>query len=120
MVDQLTLTDPAIAVTRRHLMALGLAAAAGVRAAPALAAGAPRSASVVLRLPYARRIGPVRVPGGLELAGLRWPGHAHLHGELRARRRGRRGQPWGPRHAGRDPRPAAGVHRRPRPPGARP
>src|SRR3954453_19945342 len=82
-LDHLTIT-----VTRRHLMALGLAAAAGGRAAPALAAGSPPSASVVLRLPYARRIGPVRVPGGLELAGLRWPGPAHLHGELRARRRG--------------------------------
>src|SRR4051794_41902018 len=120
MVDQLTLTDPAIAVTRRHLMALGLAAAAGVRAAPALAAGAPRSASVVLRLPYARRIGPVRVPGGLELAGLRWPGRAHLHGELRARRRGGRWTPGLPLHAGGDHAPDGGAHRRTAPRRARP
>src|SRR3954469_12272725 len=97
--------------TRRDLMALGLAAAAGVRGAPALAAGSPRSASVVLRLPYARRIGPVRVPGGLELAGLRWPGRAHLHGELRARRRGGRWTPWLPLHAGADHAPDGGTHR---------
>src|SRR3954452_22875684 len=89
-------------ITRRRLMALGLAAAAGARVAPALAADAPRSASVVLRLPYARRIGPVAVPGGLELAGLRCPGRAHVHGELRARRRGGRWTPWLPLHSGGD------------------
>src|SRR4051812_19866606 len=99
--------------TRRRVMALGLAAAAGARAAPALAAPArPRSALVVVRLPYARRIGPVRVAGGLELAGLRWPGRAHLHGELRARRRDGRWTPWLPLHAagdhGPDGRRAAG------------
>src|SRR3954467_4900740 len=105
--------------TRRDLMALGLAAAAGMRAAPALAAGAPRSASVVLRLPYARRggrvpaargVGPVRVPGALELAGLRWPGRAHLHGELRARRRGGRWTPRLPLHAGADHAPDGGTN----------
>jgi hypothetical protein len=90
-------------LTRRRVMALGLAAAAGARAAPALAAPArPRSASVVVRLPYARRIGPVRVAGGLELAGLRWPGRAHAHGELRARRRDGRWTPWLPLHSGDD------------------
>src|SRR5437764_4729517 len=89
-------------ITRRRLVALGLAAAAGARAAPALAAAGPRSASVVVGLPYARRIGPVAVPGGLELAGLRWPGRAHLHGELRARRRGARWTPWLPLHSGGD------------------
>ena len=97
-------------LTRRQLMALGLAASAGVRVAPALAAGSPRSASVVLRLPYARRIGPVRVPGGLELAGLRWPGRAHLHGELRAGRRGGRWTPWLPLHAGDDHAPDGGAN----------
>ena len=95
-------------LTRRRLIALGLATAAGARslaggAAPALAAaGSPRSASVVVRLPYARRVGPVRVPGGLELAGLRWPGKAHLHGELRARRRGEPWTPWLPLHGAGD------------------
>jgi hypothetical protein len=89
-------------ITRRRLMALGLAAAAGARATPALAAAGPRSASVVVRLPYVRRIGPVAIPGGLELAGLRWPGQAHLHGELRARRRGGRWTPWLPLHSGGD------------------
>src|SRR3989442_14311112 len=93
-------------LTRRRLMALGLATAAGARGlagAPALAAARPpRSASIVVRLPYARRIGPVRVPGGLELAGLRWPRGAPLHGALRARRRGGR---W----PARLPRPGAGA-----------
>src|SRR3954453_9814055 len=103
-LDHLTIT-----VTRRHLMALGLAAAAGGRAAPALAAGSPPSASVVLRLPYARRIGPVRVPGGLELAGLRWPGAAHAHAELRTRT-GPRGRwsPWMGLPAGHDHGPDGG------------
>ncbi|HEY3018658.1 MAG TPA: N-acetylmuramoyl-L-alanine amidase, partial [Solirubrobacteraceae bacterium] len=55
-----------------------------------------------VRLPRARRIGPVRVPGGLELAGLRWPGAAHVHGELRARRRGGRWTPWLPLHGAGD------------------
>src|SRR5437763_10757105 len=82
-------------LTRRRLMALGLAAAAGVRAAPALAT-TPRSASLTVRLPYARRIGPLRIPGGLELAGLRWLGHAHVHAHLRARRPGGRWTPWLP------------------------
>src|SRR5439155_4075090 len=69
-------------LTRRRLIALGLATAAGARslaggAAPALAAaGSPRSASVVVRLPYARRVGPVALPGGPELAGLRRPAQA--------------------------------------------
>src|SRR2546423_4077643 len=90
-------------LTRRRLMALGLAAAAGARTLEASAAVArPRSASVVVPLPYARRIGPLRVPGGLELAGLRWPGRAHLHAELRARRGGGRWTPWLPLHAAGD------------------
>src|SRR4051794_39823226 len=89
-------------ITRRRLMALGLAAAAGARVAPALAADGPRSASVVVRLPSARRIGPVAIPGGLELAGLRWPGRAHIHGELRARRRGGPWTPWLALHSGGD------------------
>src|SRR2546423_8791232 len=92
-------------LTRRRLMALGLAAAAASTRTPmsALAAArGPRTASVVLRLPYARRIGPIAVPGGLELAGLRWPGRAPMHGELRARSRGGRWTPWLPLHAGGD------------------
>src|SRR3954452_7915139 len=105
-----SLIHPTITVTRRPLMAVGLAAAAGVRAAPALAAGSPRTASVVLRLPYIRRIAPVRLPGGPELAGLRWPGHAHLHGELRARRRGGRWTPWLPLHPGGDHAPDGGTN----------
>src|SRR3954462_13860376 len=96
-------------ITRRRLMALGLAAAAGARVAPALAADGPRSASVGVRLPSARHIGPVAIPGGLELAGLRWPGRAHVHGELRARRRGGRWTPWPGR------RPAGGPPPPPRP-----
>src|SRR5437868_13417601 len=83
-------------LTRRRLMALGLAAAAGARVAPALAASGPRSASFKMRLPYARRVGPLDVPGGLDLAGLRWPGRAHLHAELRARRPDGRWTPWLP------------------------
>src|SRR4051795_6108750 len=97
-------------ITRRRLLALGLAAAAGARAASALAADGPRSASVVVRLPCARRIGPVAVPGGLELAGLRWPGRADLHGELRARRRGGRWTPWLPLHSGGDHAPDGGTN----------
>src|SRR3954454_13854485 len=90
-------------LTRRRVMALGLAAAAGARAAPALAAPArPRSALVVVLLPYARRIGPVRVAGGLELGGLRWPGRGLGQGELRVRDRDGRWTPWLPLHDGDD------------------
>src|SRR6185503_6568273 len=104
-------TPDELDITRRRLLALGLAAA-GAHAlgpvAPALAAG-PRTSSVRVRLPYARRIGPVRVPGGFELAGLRWgSGATHLHGELRARRRGGRWTPWLPLHAGGDHGPDGG------------
>src|SRR3954471_1202031 len=92
-------------ITRRRLLELGLLAAGAQALGPAATAfGAsrgPRSSSVLVRLPPARRIGPVRVPGGLELAGLRWPGRAHVHAELRARRRSGRWTPWLPLpHAG--------------------
>jgi hypothetical protein len=92
-------------ITRRRLLQMG-ALAVGAHAlgpgATAMGATRPRSASVVVRLPYARRIGPVRVPGGLDLAGLRWPGAAHLHGEVRARRTGGRWTPWLPLHSAAD------------------
>jgi hypothetical protein len=98
-------------ITRRRLLQLG-ALAAGAQAlgpaATALGATGPRSASVAVRLPYARRIGPLHVPGGFELAGLRWPGAAHLHGELRARRRDGRWTPWLPLHPAGDHGPDGG------------
>ena len=82
--------DDHLALTRRRLLALGVAAA-GARALDplALAQARPRADSFALRLPYARRIGPLDVPGGLDLAGLRWPGRAHLDAFIRARRHGR-------------------------------
>ena len=88
-----------ILLSRRGLIGLGLAVAGaralGPLAPPALAAaGRPRAVSLALDLPYARRIGPVRIPGRLELAGLRWPGHAHVSAQIRVRRRGGRWGDW--------------------------
>jgi hypothetical protein len=98
-------------ITRRRLLQLG-ALAAGAQAlgpaATALGATGPRSASVLVRLPYGRRIGPMRVPGGFELAGLRWPGRAHLHGELRVLRADGRWTSWMPLHAAGDHAPDGG------------
>ncbi len=82
-------------LTRRRLLGAGLVAA-GALALPSGAAARPRAESSVLPLPRARRIGPVRVPGGLDLAGVRWHGHAHPRIELRARRTGGRWTDWLP------------------------
>ncbi|HEU4657794.1 MAG TPA: N-acetylmuramoyl-L-alanine amidase [Capillimicrobium sp.] len=96
------MTPPPADLTRRRLLGLGLATAGAVAletvpAAGALAsAGAPTARSAVVRLPRARRIGPVRVPGGLDLAGLRWRGPAPARIELRARRGRGRWTPWVP------------------------
>jgi len=87
-------------LTRRKLLGLGLLGAGAVViervpfAADALAAdGGLRARSAVFGLHDARRIGPIRVPGGFDLAGLKWAGHATPQIELRARRgRG----PWTP------------------------
>jgi N-acetylmuramoyl-L-alanine amidase-like protein len=99
-------------ITRRRLLQLG-ALAAGAQAlgpaAAALGATGPRSVSVLVRLPYGRRIGPMHVPGGFELAGLRWPGRAHLHGELRVRRANGRWTSWMPLHSAGDHGPDGGV-----------
>jgi hypothetical protein len=50
----------------------------------------------VLRLPRGRRLDPIAVPGGFDLAGLRWRGAGHPRVELRARRAGGRWTPWLP------------------------
>src|SRR5947209_15062441 len=85
-------------LTRRRLLATGLLAA-GARllgpVGPALAAArGPSATTLALGLPYGRRLGPIHVPGGLELAGLRWPGHAHVGAQLRARRAGGAWTEW--------------------------
>jgi hypothetical protein len=99
-------------VTRRRLLALGLAAAGSqvLEPAPALAKRrGPRADTVVLHLPRAKRIGPVHVPGGLDLAGLRWPGAHRVRAHIRGRtRRGWTdwlplGAPHGPAPHGTDP-----------------
>ena len=83
-------------LTRRRLLGAGLGAAGMLVLDHTRPAGAwastPRARSRSIALPYARRIGPVVVPGGLQLAGLRWPGGEHVDAELRARRSG---GPWG-------------------------
>lgn len=88
-------------LTRRRLIGLGLLGAGAVAiervpfAADAVAAdGRLRARSAVLGLHDATRIGPVRVPGGFDLAGLRWAGRAQPSIELRARRRGGRWTEW--------------------------
>jgi hypothetical protein len=79
-------------LTRRRLLGLGLLTAGAVvlesvpGAADALAAARPRATSAAIGLPAQRRIGPVAVPGGFDLAGLRWSGSGHAGIELRARR----------------------------------
>ncbi|HEY8584368.1 MAG TPA: peptidoglycan recognition protein [Capillimicrobium sp.] len=93
------MTPPPSDLTRRRLLGLGLAAAgtAALPGASALAAaGRPSARTAAIALPRARRIGPVRVPGGLDLAGLRWDGGGHPRVELRARRAGGRWTPWLP------------------------
>jgi len=89
----------AMHLTRRRLLELGagaLGASALAPLEPALALAGPRATSRSLRLPYARRIGPLAVPGGFELAGLRWPGGGHVHALVRARGRGGRWTDWVP------------------------
>jgi hypothetical protein len=78
-------------LTRRRLLGLGLLTAGAVvlestGAADALAAARPRARSAAIGLPAARRIGPVAVPGGFDLAGLRWSGSGHAGIELRGLR----------------------------------
>jgi hypothetical protein len=98
------------ALTRRRLLALGLAAAGTQALEPAAALAAPRADTIAIRLPRGRRIGPIAVPGGLELAGLRWPGEQHVRAELRSRT-GRRGRwsPWLPLPHAHDHGPDDGV-----------
>ena len=90
-------------LTRRRLLGLGLLGAGAIVvervpfAADALAAdGHLRARSAVLGLHDARRLGPIRVPGGFDLAGLKWSGRAQPHIELRARRKGGRWTEWLP------------------------
>ena len=100
------MTSLAADLTRRRLLGLGLLGAGAIVvervpfASRALAAdGGLRARSAVLGLHDAKRIGPVRVPGGFDLAGLKWPhppGHAQPQIELRARRRGGRWTDWLP------------------------
>jgi hypothetical protein len=79
-------------LTRRRLVGLGLLTAGAVvlesipGASDALAAARPRATSAAIGLPAQRRIGPVTVPGGFDLAGLRWSGSGHAGIELRALR----------------------------------
>jgi hypothetical protein len=101
-------------LTRRRLLGLGLATAGAVAleavpgaAALAREAGGPRATAAALRLPRARRIGPIAVPGGLDLAGLRWRGAAHPRIQLRARRTGGRWSEWLPVGHGHDHGPEA-------------
>jgi hypothetical protein len=101
--DEGPMTPPHSHLTRRRLLGLGLATAGAVvlesvpgTVALARDAGGPRATSAVLGLPRGRRIGPVDVPGGLDLAGLRWSGHAHPRIELRARRANGRWTEWLP------------------------
>jgi N-acetylmuramoyl-L-alanine amidase len=98
------------ALTRRRLLALGVAAAGAQALEPAAALARPRAATVAVRLPRGRRLGPIDIPGGLELAGLRWPGDEHFHAELRSRRgpRGRWSQ-WLPLPHAHDHGPDFGV-----------
>jgi N-acetylmuramoyl-L-alanine amidase len=90
-------------LTRRRLVGFGLLGAGAVAleavpgASSALAAASgPRATSAAIGLPSARRIGPIAVPGGFDLAGLRWSGAAHASIELRARRRSGRWTQWLP------------------------
>jgi hypothetical protein len=79
-------------LSRRRFLGLGLLTAGAVvlesvpGASEALAAGRPRATSAAIGLPSARRIGPIAVPGGFDLAGLRWSGSGHAGIELRALR----------------------------------
>lgn len=95
------MTPVAADLTRRRLLGLGLLSAGAVvlesvpGAGQALAAaGRPRATSAALGLPQGRRLGPIAVPGGFDLAGLRWHGTRHPRIELRARRRGGRWTEW--------------------------
>jgi 5-hydroxyisourate hydrolase-like protein (transthyretin family) len=90
-------------LTRRKLLGLGLLGAGAVViervpiASDALAAdGGLRARSAVLGLHDAKRLGPIRVPGGFDLAGLKWAGRSTPQVELRARRRGGRWTEWLP------------------------
>jgi 5-hydroxyisourate hydrolase-like protein (transthyretin family) len=90
-------------LTRRKLLGLGLLGAGAVVvervpfASEALAAdGGLRARSAVLGLHDAKRLGPVRVPGGFDLAGLKWAGRSQPHVELRARRKRGAWTPWLP------------------------
>jgi len=94
-------------LTRRRLIGFGLLTAGAVwlEAVPS-ASGAlarvkhrsthPTATSAAIGLPRATRIGPIDVPGGLDLAGLRWTGAAHPHIELRAQRASGRWTEWLP------------------------
>ncbi|HWV84929.1 MAG TPA: N-acetylmuramoyl-L-alanine amidase [Capillimicrobium sp.] len=90
-------------LTRRRLLGLGLLGAGAVvlEAVPGAdralaAASGPRAVSAAVGVGSGRRLGPIRVPGGFDLAGLRWDGQAHARIELRARRRGGRWTEWLP------------------------
>ena len=97
------MTPVPVDLTRRRLLGLGLLGAGAVVierlpfAPDALAAdGGLRARSAVLGLHDAKRIGPIRVPGGFDLAGLKWSGRSTPHVELRARRKGGRWTEWLP------------------------
>jgi len=97
------MTPVAADLTRRKLLGLGLLGAGAVViervpfAADAFAAdGGLRARSAVLGLHDAKRLGPIRVPGGFDLAGLKWAGRSTPQIELRARRRRGPWTPWLP------------------------
>ncbi len=90
-------------LTRRRLIGLGLLTAGavvleGLPGAPSAAAatGPPRATTAALGLHRGRRLGPIQVPGGFDLAGLRWAGDAEPRIELRARRGRGAWTPWLP------------------------
>jgi hypothetical protein len=98
------MTDHHHDLTRRRLLGLGLLTAGavwleavpGAPSAFARTGRGPTATTAAIGLPRATRIGPVDVPGGFDLAGLRWSGHAHPRIERRARRPGGRFTEWLP------------------------
>ncbi|MBX5441260.1 MAG: N-acetylmuramoyl-L-alanine amidase [Solirubrobacteraceae bacterium] len=96
-------------LTRRRLLGLGLLGAGaivleglpGAERALAAATG-PRAVSAAVGVGSGRRHGPIVVPGGFDLAGLRWDGDPRARIELRARRRGGRWSEWLPVHVAHD------------------
>jgi hypothetical protein len=79
---QSRMTSDDHALSRRRLLGLGLLTAGtvwletmpGASQALARVHRGPTATSAALGVPRARRIGPIDVPGGLDLAGLRWRG----------------------------------------------